>query len=951
MRKKSFFLATFIILLSGLIQNAFAQGSQVLFLKQGFNFVSFSITPYITPASLLADMGAKCDDIYSYSASAGSFLSAKEGSLATFARGRGYIFKMNSDLNPYLAESAWTAMSPISLKAGYNLVGFSWAPETITFSGLMKKYPVIRTIYKWSNASGTFIQVAKDAAGIPVLSDGIDPAVTAGQAYYLNLENDTTFTIDRTIMSFGSGTVTPPITGTTTASIGTGGGTAAASGISIKVPAGAFAATAQISLAKTDAPVFTDVPVISGTYTLSGLPATRSADVTISLDATSSAIAGDVYLLLKYTDATLRSSLIKGTAADGKLTFVVPRSDQPLSGPATAAPSHDTGAGGVIEAKLTATADWATIDDASGKFSLTYCRSIEKFSGHTELMKTISDIYARAGTDTGLDWTRVKDKIEVVFSPWEFLGDTQRIGVAVQNNSFHPVNVAMYGWHYIALNPNRFRSSADLTVMKATLAHEAFHILTSYNYGAVSFAWTWMDEASATWFERLVISDPTYIPGTVKPNVEDPANSSENWTFMTRGGLETPATAGDYSNAQEQGYGSSMLLTFLTRTYGNSVIKHIYNQRAINNSSIAPCEALKTALSISADTTLSAAWLNFCKSYITGSVYSGVVFPTIAQVLSLDVPNYRAQFTAVTDVPKSYSIAVKDLSARFVTFSVKPSDPATWPAVASVVAMFEWDATLAPDVTVLAYKATSAGAEYFAEIKNGVESEYATNDDSPIKFMIVNRKAVAPYNGSATVNFTARVKDAPVVSDNSYKLRNTYYQYFTNPVATEPYKLLHSNPLSSSIDWTEKLIVDYDGAMNPIYQTKEHYCLSNYTWTSPPASLSAGQSVTFDLKADIMSSDEGVFRNKMHMRFYYDDTSSVNLYRSTSTTEFALAEPTAYSGAAQVYKYSGTGTKSISWNASEIGTRKHIVQIRVETIRIKDSRAFNTRTITFEYSK
>ncbi|HOT74809.1 MAG TPA: hypothetical protein PK467_03410, partial [Candidatus Wallbacteria bacterium] len=68
-----------------------------LTLKTGFNFVSFKTAISLTPSQFKA-LNASIEDIYLFSAAAGSFLSANEGTLSSLAAGKGYIVKSSSPL-------------------------------------------------------------------------------------------------------------------------------------------------------------------------------------------------------------------------------------------------------------------------------------------------------------------------------------------------------------------------------------------------------------------------------------------------------------------------------------------------------------------------------------------------------------------------------------------------------------------------------------------------------------------------------------------------------------------------------------------------------------------------------------------------------------------------------------------------------------------------------------
>ena len=195
MKKRGIFLLAAIvsvILLFGLNASAEAQ-TQTITLKPGFNFVSFTGIFTLTPAQFKQLNAAAIEDIYLFNSTSGSFLSLSEGTLTSLAAGRGYIIKngLSSSAAINLSGTALSTIGNINLKAGFNLVGFSKVPAAATkFSQLMSAYPIIRGIYRWNSTSGSFIQVIA-IAGVPELSDGIDPEFRAGESYFINVSSDT----------------------------------------------------------------------------------------------------------------------------------------------------------------------------------------------------------------------------------------------------------------------------------------------------------------------------------------------------------------------------------------------------------------------------------------------------------------------------------------------------------------------------------------------------------------------------------------------------------------------------------------------------------------------------------------------------------------------------------------------------------------------------------------
>ncbi len=190
---------------------AFAQSSQNITLKSGFNFSSFTANISITPQQF-ASLNTAIEDIYFYSAAAGSFLSYKEGNLTTISAGKGYIVKSSAgaDISVTVSGTALSTIGNITLKNGFNLIGFSKVPSVkFTFSQIMTNYSVVKGIYKWSAAAGSFISVVKDSSGTPIQMDGVDPEFKAGESYFFNVTADTTINYDGTSIVVGASPIDP----------------------------------------------------------------------------------------------------------------------------------------------------------------------------------------------------------------------------------------------------------------------------------------------------------------------------------------------------------------------------------------------------------------------------------------------------------------------------------------------------------------------------------------------------------------------------------------------------------------------------------------------------------------------------------------------------------------------------------------------------------------------
>ena len=187
-----------------------AAEDQILSLKQGFNFVSFTLNPSITPVQLKENYPLTIEDIYLFSAAAGSFLSLSEGSLTSFAAGKGYIVKSaaSESTSITISGTAVASVADSSLKTGFNLFGIPPGTAKESFSALMQKFLIIKGFYKWSAEAGTFIQVVRDDSGAIQQLDSIDPKITAGESYFINVYDNTTLGFSGGALGLAGG-VTP----------------------------------------------------------------------------------------------------------------------------------------------------------------------------------------------------------------------------------------------------------------------------------------------------------------------------------------------------------------------------------------------------------------------------------------------------------------------------------------------------------------------------------------------------------------------------------------------------------------------------------------------------------------------------------------------------------------------------------------------------------------------
>ncbi len=176
---------------------AYAQINQSIELKEGFNFVSLTVTPQDSLSTFLS-ANTQIEDIFLYSPAAGTFLSVSDNSITAISAGKGYIFLSKNKSSINIAGEALPNINDIKLTEGFNLIGFSKVPENITFYELMSKYSFITGLYSWSPIAGTFISVVRNTSGVIEKLDDSDPSITAGKSYFFYVTKNTVINYDGT---------------------------------------------------------------------------------------------------------------------------------------------------------------------------------------------------------------------------------------------------------------------------------------------------------------------------------------------------------------------------------------------------------------------------------------------------------------------------------------------------------------------------------------------------------------------------------------------------------------------------------------------------------------------------------------------------------------------------------------------------------------------------------
>lgn len=231
----------------------------------------------------------------------------------------------------------------------------------------------------------------------------------------------------------------------------------------------------------------------------------------------------------------------------------------------------------------------------------------------------------------------------------------------------------------IRFNIYRFDTPEEWAAYQSVPGHELFHVSQNYYGGSARDGfWTWMDDATATWFEGVVLNNPAHIPDTVRGGAVG-VLASDNYVSFLRGGLvfKQAFSKGTFENPEGQhGYGASLFLNWLGRRNapGLSLIGDLSRART---STETPLEALNVAIR-ARGSELPDLWKQFIEDYLNGSVYPGRKFPTTELLTPAASSHTAVLFTTETEAAKTFpDWQAPDLGAEF--YQVKFASPPKLP--------------------------------------------------------------------------------------------------------------------------------------------------------------------------------------------------------------------------------------------------------------------------------
>jgi hypothetical protein len=291
--------------------------------------------------------------------------------------------------------------------------------------------------------------------------------------------------------------------------------------------------------------------------------------------------------------------------------------------------------------------------------------------------------------------------------------------------------------------------------------------------------WVWMDDACATWFEKKMVTAPSYVPSVVDTNI----------AFVQE------ALATDNAG---HGYGASMFITYMAQKQGDTVVGDITNKKWEN---YAPIDAVKSVSS----SPIAVDWQLFLESYMKLAVYGGAVSPTSGQVMSLQSGGYVFNYGSEGWGTTLTWTGAPDLSARVYRLTFAPYT--FWSATDELVITFSGnDPDLAPiDAAYIvgsyansAWKFCGASTAHTFAVK---DLQAVCDANGAVYVMVVNGSANSPYTGGRAEPLNLKVERKENLLERLHKSQyaridasSTHVTYHdsTPSTHTQPLFLSHS---------------------------------------------------------------------------------------------------------------------------------------------------------------
>lgn len=379
--------------------------------------------------------------------------------------------------------------------------------------------------------------------------------------------------------------------------IGPEGGTVTGESVEVIIPAGAFDESYEIRILSNDRDTIFSSQALTSTFKVTGLPLAANKKIQIRFPF-SGQVDGDTLVAIgQYGYATSLDStqwVYHGQEANlnnGFVEFEYP-DERTKSGQFLNFPE---------EFNFLLLNGYSIMYSSAGHFSISF--PMTEYTNSLQLATIMEAVYDTC-TQMGFDMSSRHWPIPVMVKPIDAYGYYSRYITDPKNPTDKAIRNAL-NWGSFTIDQATLLDKIELSL---TASHEFFHFVqNAYEF---SDPWaepyqSWLEEATAVWFEEKFSSDPFYVSAVIP--------GRENYVFL---GMQADSAA--------HGYGISFIIRDLVQQYGEDVVKRIFQKikdGLIPGSTVDPTKAILDEI----NQPIEQYWHELLGAYVEGSFYAGKV--------------------------------------------------------------------------------------------------------------------------------------------------------------------------------------------------------------------------------------------------------------------------------------------------------------------------------------
>ncbi|MEI6294238.1 MAG: BACON domain-containing protein, partial [Methanomicrobiales archaeon] len=514
-------------------------------LKAGWNFISFRLQPNDRSIeNILAPVLSKVRIVWGYDNKLKKWLHYKPGAagnlLLEMESQKGYWIYMKEAGTIVLAGSSM--LPDVELDPGWNLVGYSGTDGAGTAAGV-HDYLTDGWITFWTWDKGEWLAAFNGATNLQVKAL---ETLHHNKAYWLKIQSE----------AYGL--------------IGSAGGTVAGPRASVVVPGGAWAQSAPIQITPVSGSPLGEESHASGVFQITGIPDVFEQPLTIKIKLDRPVVGKALMMVgrdvvnLETGSVFRRYEYLAATEADGYMTAQIPP-------PATAATPL-----GISPLKEPLYSDF----------------QLEKGNQYVAVVDNFVEINCPTPYPAGSFRVIQRKSLTTACDVCSYLNESLKafivMGFTNARRTTWPMEVqvldmsdeggfipSIWGEQYgrLTFKDDVFKDNMCEN-LKASVAHEMFHFFQDlYDprgpYAkASSDPSSWINEATASWTEEILKTDPgSHVPDNFSKNlvqaiVFPPQDPSQYWTSG-----DTKLTTGQMTDWGKHGYGLAGLIKYFHKHY------------------------------------------------------------------------------------------------------------------------------------------------------------------------------------------------------------------------------------------------------------------------------------------------------------------------------------------------------------------------------------------------